>query len=252
MKESKASDIVKRVEEQWSEVLEKANMVRGRKDNTYDTSIKGPLLEKSLIKRQRNIDTLGGNREISKKYELNNDNDDMDVVNLVPKIYFCMRTNSQISQFAKEAQKVKIENLIGVCVGSRLKMCINEKVNSYRGIDIINKKCLDLIKKSGCVYHKKKENVEDLMCYIYSKVHDIEDIVKLGKRCNTCPYYSARQAMKNAEIVILTYNSILHKATRESIGISLKDSIVVIDEAHNIINAISNINSAFITQFQVL
>ena len=53
------------------------------------------------------------------------------------------------------------------------------------------------------------------------------------------------------QLVALPYNTLLHKATRESSGIKLKGNIVIIDEAHNLIETIGNIYSVEITGSQV-
>lgn len=45
---------------------------------------------------------------------------------------------------------------------------------------------------------------------------------------------------------------LLHKNTRDSLGISLKGNIVIIDEAHNLIEAINNIYSNNLTLAQVI
>lgn len=86
-----------------------------------------------------------------------------------PKIYFCMRTHSQVSQFAKEALKVNLKDVTGICIGSRLSMCINEKVNKYRNIDLINKKCMDLVKSihiACLVTEHQNRNVYHIYCRI--------------------------------------------------------------------------------------
>lgn len=53
------------------------------------------------------------------------------------------------------------------------------------------------------------------------------------------------------QVVTLPYPLLLQKSAREALGLSLKDHVVVIDEAHNIMDAISNIHSVIISMSQV-
>lgn len=96
-----------------------------------------------------------------------------------------------------------------------------------------------------------------------AEIRDIEDLADLGKSMAVCPYYASRQAMKPTEvhstqpsltgkIVTLPYPLLLQQSTRESLGIDLTGHVVIIDEAHNIIDAISALHSATITQSQIL
>ena len=50
----------------------------------------------------------------------------------------------------------------------------------------------------------------------------------------------------------LPYAMLLHKNTRESLGISLKGNIVIVDEAHNLVEAINEIYSTQLTLAQVI
>ena len=52
-------------------------------------------------------------------------------------------------------------------------------------------------------------------------------------------------------MVILPYQTLLHKSTRETVGINLKDSVVIIDEAHNVIETINNVHSVEVSLLQV-
>ncbi|KAL9602940.1 MAG: hypothetical protein Q9219_001465 [cf. Caloplaca sp. 3 TL-2023] len=52
-------------------------------------------------------------------------------------------------------------------------------------------------------------------------------------------------------IVTLPYQLLLLKSAREALGISLKGHVIVIDEAHNLMDAISNIYSIAVTQAQL-
>ena len=76
-----------------------------------------------------------------------------------------------------------------------------------------------------------------------------------------CPYYASRKAMNPTEveslhiqlikIVTLPYPLLLQQSTRESLGLDLTGHIVIIDEAHNIIDAISALHSTSLSQSQI-
>lgn len=53
--------------------------------------------------------------------------------------------------------------------------------------------------------------------------------------------------MKAAEVVVVPYNTLLSKDTRRAVGLSLKSSLVIIDEAHNIPEALRSLSSSKIT-----
>ena len=53
------------------------------------------------------------------------------------------------------------------------------------------------------------------------------------------------------QVVALPYNTLLHKQTRESCGIRLAGNIVIVDEAHNLAETISNVYSVAISGTQV-
>ena len=63
-----------------------------------------------------------------------------------------------------------------------------------------------------------------------------------GREHKLCPYYGARQSVVTAEIIALPYNILFQKETRQSFSINLKNQILIIDEAHNLIDTISSIH----------
>jgi chromosome transmission fidelity protein 1 len=80
---------------------------------------------------------------------------------------------------------------------------------------------------------------------------DIEDLAQIGKRIGTCPYYGSRNLVRSADLVVLPYQSLLLKSARESLGINLKNSVVIIDEAHNIADSLTSMYNSKITSSQV-
>ncbi|CAF3347822.1 unnamed protein product [Rotaria socialis] len=185
----------------------------------------------------------------------------------IQKIFFCTRTHSQISQFIGEIQKTKyIDQLRLVALGSRQNLCINESVSKLKSLALINEKCLDLQKQKkekktttgkrqktacGCSF-LQQDRVECLSNDILSDVQDIEDVVKLGRELNTCPYYATRAAIAAAHIVLLPYQTLMHKSTREACGIEMRDNVVIIDEAHNLPDAICSMHSNEISGNQLI
>lgn len=75
-------------------------------------------------------------------------------------------------------------------------------------------------------------------------VPDIEDMYRIGKQLQVCPYYASRTAIPGAEIITLPYPLLLQKNAREALGIELEGSVVIIDEAHNIMDAVANVYAA--------
>ena len=43
--------------------------------------------------------------------------------------------------------------------------------------------------------------------------------------------------------MVLPYHTLLHAPTREAVGVKVKDSVIIIDEAHNLMDTISTIHS---------
>ncbi|ESQ26999.1 hypothetical protein EUTSA_v10019547mg [Eutrema salsugineum] len=192
------------------------------------------------------------------------------------KVFFCSRTHSQLSQFVKELRKtVFAKNLRVVCLGSRNNMCINEDVLKLGNVVRINERCLDLQKKKKSQVSKKKNlgttvrvgrTKASCRCPMLRKntlqrefkaevfqqeAMDIEDLVQLGREMKTCPYYGSRRMAPAADLVILPYQSLLSKSSRESLGLNLKNNVVIIDEAHNLADTLLSMHDAKITVSQL-
>jgi chromosome transmission fidelity protein 1 len=60
-----------------------------------------------------------------------------------------------------------------------------------------------------------------------------------------------RRALNDADIICVPYNLLLQQSSREAIGLNLRESIVIIDEAHNVIEAINSIHSCLLDETQI-
>lgn len=146
----------------------------------------------------------------------------------VSKIYYATRTHSQIGQVVQELKRTGYNPTMAI-LASRPHYCINPSaIKSKDGIDA---ECERLRKEEhGCSYmHGMKKNPVPAQ-----RVHDIEDLVALGKRRKACPYFTARELAKTADLVFCPYSYLTDPLVREAMGVDVSDAVVIFDEAHNI------------------
>ncbi|XP_028287261.1 ATP-dependent DNA helicase DDX11 [Parambassis ranga] len=208
----------------------------------------------------------------SKNKFLRAEDDDDDDLNEehVTKIYYCSRTHSQLAQFVHEVQKSPFSKDISlVTLGSRQNLCINDEVRRLGSIQRINDRCMEMQKnkhekqhheegvkrkrgaaKSVCPYNKASA-LQQMRDGVLGSVHDIEQLLKLGRETHSCPYYATRISIPPAQLVVLPYQMVLHEATRRAAGVQLKGQVVIIDEAHNLSDTLSCIHSTELTGAQL-
>ncbi|KAK1312301.1 DNA repair helicase UVH6 [Acorus calamus] len=196
-----------------------------------------------------------------------------------PKVFFSSRTHSQLMQFMEELRKTAFASqLKTVCLGSRKNLCINPEVRKLGSSNRINERCLELQKNRkdhrttvskvkvrssggkiqrtkvscGCPMLSKNKLQKQFRDEAY-ELHavDIEDLVHLGNKTGTCPYYGSRSMVPAADLVVLPYQSLLLKSARISLNLNLRNSVVIIDEAHNLADSLTSMYNSKITLSQV-
>ncbi|KFB44279.1 AGAP001537-PA-like protein [Anopheles sinensis] len=183
-------------------------------------------------------------------------------------VIFCSRTHSQLGQVVGEVKETThSKDLRLMSLASRQSLCINAEVRKLKSNTLINERCLELLKKGakangntngedGSSNAKKRRKTGQKSCPYYNQraieglkngtlfeVPDIEDLVKAGTREKACPYYASRAAIPDAQMLMVPYQLILHRRTRQQSGIDLRGSVVIIDEAHNLLDTIASIHS---------
>ncbi|XP_052606159.1 ATP-dependent DNA helicase DDX11 isoform X3 [Peromyscus californicus insignis] len=189
----------------------------------------------------------------------------------ITKIYYCSRTHSQLAQFIHEVRKSPFgKETRLVSLGSRQNLCVNEDVKKLGSVQLMNDRCVDMQRskhekngagedkpkrrrrkiQTSCPFHNH-EQMQLLRDEILLEVKDMEQLVALGKEARACPYYGSRFAIPAAQLVVLPYPMLLHTATRQAAGIRLQGQVVIIDEAHNLIDTITNIYSTEVNGSQL-
>ncbi|WAQ92847.1 hypothetical protein PtA15_17A329 [Puccinia triticina] len=165
------------------------------------------------------------------------------------KILFTSRTHSQLTQFISEVRKTSFRDRVRViALGSRASLCINQSVrDKAQTLEAINEACMDLQKSEKRCPHlpplDEQDRMNDFRDHALAQIHDIEELAELGKVRNCCPYYGSRKAVRRAQIVTLPYNLLLQHSSREALGISLEKNVVIVDEAHNLIDSVLGIHT---------
>ncbi|XP_012073350.1 ATP-dependent DNA helicase DDX11 isoform X1 [Jatropha curcas] len=232
----------------------------------YESEDEGSLVSGKSKRKAGRCSVISSSDEEGEKYGSDGEEEEKEL-----KIYFCSRTHSQLSQFVKELRKTSFDNEItAVCLGSRKNFCINEDVLKLGNATRINERCLELQKygksevskiknlglerrvprtkaSSRCPMlrkHKQRQFRDEIS---QQGALDIEDLVQLGRSMGTCPYYGSRSMVPAADLVVLPYQSLLSKSSRELLGLNLKNNIVIIDEAHNLADSLISMHDAKIT-----
>lgn len=251
------------LKDSFSDELQKAFMAEMSEINNQNSTENGENEDVELV-----VEEYFSDNEEKIKSGSDDEEDDHVEQEHTLKIYYCSRTHSQLSQFVREIMKSPYgEDAKVTSLASRQNLCVNEAVQNLKSLTLMNDRCLELQKSkkgsksksdqpkkrsktNNCPFYKV-ERIEDFRDRVLVEVRDIEQLVTLGKQMKSCPYYGTRYAIPNAEIVLLPYNTLLHRTTRESCGIKVKDNIIIIDEAHNLLETINNIHSVEVTGAQM-
>ena len=132
------------------------------------------------------------------------------------------------SNLEKGISEVKVVDLIG-----RESMC--EDVDKMTG------KCSC---EDGIIETSRQSRRDDMKEYILKNPNHVDDIIEKSKNKKICAWATARSAVKDCDILVCDYNHVFVENVSESslsaMGIDLENTILIIDEAHNLPDRIRN------------
>ena len=173
------------------------------------------------------------------KYErerlINERNNNFDVIDNTEKkrqpiIYYTSRTHAQLSNVIQELQKTcyRPRNAI---ISSRDQMCVNELIKGFHG-HTLNMKCQFAQKKNQCRYFKGKNNLN--MTWSAYDGKTVEELKDIAKKIKFCPFFFERDKSIHSDLIFLPYNYIFDPSIKKRMKIQMNNSILIVDEAHNI------------------
>ena len=162
-----------------------------------------------------------------------------------PVIFYTSRTHAQIANVIKELKKT-IYRPINAVISSRDQSCVNEYLNNFTG-GILNLKCKYATKKGECKYYKSK-SLQGKGWSAFDGL-TVDELKEKGKKYKFCPYYYEKDKSQNADIVFLPYNYIFDMKILARMKLILNNSILIIDEAHNLQDVCCDSSSVDINTF---
>ncbi|MBR2254700.1 MAG: ATP-dependent DNA helicase [Candidatus Methanomethylophilaceae archaeon] len=185
------------------------------------------------------------------------------------KIVYLTRTISQSDQVMRELKAIsKIRPVSGIAITGRGKSCpLFRKRPDFADItpNILSLMCDDAKDRTqknrpgSCIYYSKVESMLPVIeRFCRDSYPTSDEFDRFCEQINVCPYEAKKSLMKDAEVVVAPYIHILSPSIRDSFLAKLEIAeqpdkmVLVVDEAHNIVDAARDQESFSISDKLVL
>ncbi len=152
-------------------------------------------------------------------------------------------------------QKKGVRIIVSDFVAKRW-MCLQSGVSELNNFDFLEY-CKSLRKEGACPFYNnfKDKGKKAVGRLIENSPVSNADIVSISNDQGVCPYEVACELGKHANVVIVDYMHIFEPHIRQSLfaklNKTLEDSILIVDEAHNLPQRIRNMLSMRLTSFTI-
>ena len=124
---------------------------------------------------------------------------------------------------------------------------MSQEFSKMRLVDIIGREgmCKNIDKSTGkcncepgVTESERRSLRSDLEEYIHSEPRHVDQILKYAERNGVCAWATARDVARSTNIIVCDYNHVFVEGVREAslpvMGVDLENTILVVDEAHNL------------------
>lgn len=168
------------------------------------------------------------------------------------KIIYLTRTISQSDQVMKELKAISsIKPVSGITLTGRNRSCPLFASDEYRDLspNILSVMCDEKKSKSnrnsagGCrFYDKTKSNMDDIRKYCMGKFPTSDELDAYCISAGACPYEVRKALIKDFDVIVAPYIHIISEDIRtnfiNNIGGEDTPLLLIVDEAHNLIDAV--------------
>ncbi|XP_058062041.1 LOW QUALITY PROTEIN: regulator of telomere elongation helicase 1 homolog [Anopheles bellator] len=152
----------------------------------------------------------------------------------VMKIIYASRTHSQLSQAMQELKNTSYSTVRAIILGSRVQLCIHPDVSKSEGNAMTTNLCKAKVNSRSCSFYRRVEQVKDSGEIVKTPILDIEDLITVGTKTKSCPFYLSKELVDRADIIFMPYNYLLDAKARKANNLNLQNTIIILDEAHNV------------------
>jgi len=177
----------------------------------------------------------------------------------IPEMEKVMSELKRLMEYYKKEVKEEIQ-LVGLMLSSRKNLCLNPEVKAEKDGKIVDAKCHALT--APHVRERHSEDATVPVCSFYEQfdatgrdtklpngVYLLKDLENHCSEKGWCPYFYARYAIQQANIVVYSYHYLLDPKIAEVVSKEMpRNAVVVFDEAHNIDNICIDSMSVKITR----
>ena len=184
------------------------------------------------------------------------------------KIVYLTRTISQSDQVMRELKAIsRIKNVSGLTITGRNKSCpLFRGTKDYENLSpkVLSMMCEEKRSKSikgsagGCRYFDRiKTEIDNVENYVLNNFPTSDELDRYCGKIGVCPYEMKKQLMKKFDVVAVPYVHILSTDIRTTLmaNLGLEESpesmLLIVDEAHNLVDAARDQESFTITKDMV-
>ncbi|RLG47301.1 MAG: hypothetical protein DRN92_03460 [Thermoproteota archaeon] len=157
-------------------------------------------------------------------------------------IIWAVRTGNETDRPIEELRVIcehVNEGIFGLSFRGKADMCLQAKKLGIKGYEAVSNLCK--LKKKECPFYKRTKLRNDML---EGGPLLFTDILELAATENMCPYYLQLELLRHAKVVSLSYNYVLSPmgwVVRRRFPFTF--STLVVDEAHNLTDAVRNLHS---------
>jgi DNA excision repair protein ERCC-2 len=180
-------------------------------------------------------------------------------------VVYLTRTISQSDQVMRELKAIsRIKDVSGLTITGRNKSCpLFRGTKDYENLSpkILSMMCEEKRSKSikgqvgGCRYYDRiKAEIDDVEGFLKNTFPTSDELDRYCERIGVCPYEMKKQLMKKVDVVAVPYVHILSEDIRSNLMVNLgledqpESILLIVDEAHNLIDAARDQESFTITR----